>query len=331
MEKSDSQPPKDTIRPEALRPGYTVLLAGYSFLMGFAYDKFPDDIAAQVVPDRLMALMAEYAVIYTTIAQVVGKERIRVIRNPIRVHRGNEDIVLEVPPEYAPDIKENRFEYFDEFWRQWPKNAFSVIGDDIFLASGSVHQQYEYKARRLGEYWNIGNGGTFDHESGYAVYTGKLTPQEKRILAQRAIRSIHLPKVDAEKQPNQFPENDLDSHVKLIKTRTGEVVLYIAASYLYQDEPTTESIKTQAQQAQLLLRISDDSKLPPLSHNFLKLHGGHVIVSGPEDSELVQQLRIDLGCEKIHVTSVPIVLIPKHAGGSIDCMTNLLPPNVFLL
>lgn len=312
-------------KPEVLKPGYKVLLGGPSFLVAFAYQQDPEMPGAQFNQDLLMGLLAEYAAIYETIANLVGIQNMIVMETEFIRIAGQKVVREQLPSDIRAGFNTRVFPYFEQHWRCWPKNAFVVIEGEIFMAKGAVINRY---ADSVNERWGIGDGGMVEYEGGVALVV-EATPQDEiDDLLARGIKVLLLPQVDPNKQPFEFREKDIDGHARLIKTQSGQLKLYIAKSYIIQSKGFRREMIARTQAVGVELEVIDDRRLPPLGLNFIKLHFGHVIVSGPNNNLLAQKLRNDLGHKKVHTTPLPITSIPTRATGSLGCLTNLLPPGV---
>jgi len=322
----ESPEPKTTVQSsEVLKPGYKVLFPPPSFLTGFAYDKNPELPGARISTDLLVAIMAEYTAIYETLVQLVGAENLIVMENELVFIRNGKVVCEQMPEDIRAVFGTVPFPFFESFWRCWPKNAFVTIEDQVYLAKGSLVEAF------LGEqpeYWVIGNGGMVDYDAGVALITETTSAEEIQLLAQRDIKVIALPPVDPTKQRYEFRENDIDGHCRLIHTKTGITKLYAAQSYVLQERGLQREITARARACGVQLEVIDDRRTPPLALNFIKLHFGHVIVTGPVNNILAQKLRNDLGPKRVHTTPITLTLIPSRATGSLGCMTNILPPGV---
>ena len=321
-------------RNETPKNSCRVLMAGPSFLAGFAYvpgEEVPGPARRTIDNDLLCALYAEYRTIYDKVVEAAGSDNVVVAKtSPILekylVDGTSDEIGFSMPEELS--CGEIVIDYLDPLFACWPRNAFSCIGDQVFATPEAWRGQEDNQVVLS----PLGDSGQIIVKGESIIVTPTIWNACKKSLKElqaNGFKVARIPHVNPARQKYFFKEDDLDGHIELVANQQGNLSLLVARSFFnqgrYQGEKTAETIRAACDLIGANLIVVKDKELPPLALNMLQLDDSSVIFTGPSDSCLSEELKTIVGAKKLFPTNGPIRLIPEKCKGGIGCLTNILP------
>lgn len=205
-------------------------------------------------------------------------------------------------------------------FRIWPRDASAEINGRMLLFDDAWHYQGHFLP---GSY--LGEGGRILVRKN-AIIAAEAVVRDSSLeimeLIQEGYKIATLPEVTC--QGNYFVATHVDGQANLIEAQDGDLVLLIAQSYENQDQgETAAATELAAERVGARKIVVDDSKLPPLSLNFVQFDDLSIAMTAgaPKLEELLRGL---VG-KSVYTTRNPLIQIPTNTTGSIRCLTNIFP------
>lgn len=313
---------------ERLYPGHKLLLAGPASILGFTIAQSrKKGLTTEINTD----ILKEYLSIYELLSNLLGSENLVVSKNDVVVghslpYGGIEFKSIPLPNDINLGGKSILF--FQGKASFWPRDAFSLLGDSVFVDSNywqtDYIQRFEFITSPLGE------GGKVLHKTNAMLVTPDIWKEKKELneLREKGFKIGCIPFVDPVKQKFKFIENHIDGHASLLEDKNGELALVVADSYSRQGKKTLKKLRNAAEIIEATLHEVDDQALPPLALNLIQFNDRSVVVTKADRKDLEFTLSFIVGPDKIFTTPIPIQLIPELANGGIRCLTNVLLPGM---
>ncbi len=276
------------------------------------------------VDDRLLiALGNEYDAMLNLLKKVVGEENVRLIQSRIvYTQMTPQGPVLRgaTLPKMPESMKGEEFPYIDWKFRQWPRDSYSLI-------DGQIHADpvmWNGKGDIVVDSPFFEGGKVLQRKNVLLVTPDVYGKYKKRKDIVPGKTVLPIPFVEV-KLPMAVAKDHIDGHVALLEGKDGELGIFAAESYAKQGNQTSKKLRSVAQRIGARFVEIDDARLPLLAFNFIQLWDNSIVMSGGT-GELEFRLKDFVGEDKIFTTNPPIGFTPILAGGSIRCLTNIIPP-----
>ncbi len=316
-----------------LPPNHKLLLAGPAFLLTFTF--FDQEKRIQSSPNQgtLERTIEEYFSIHHLFTLLLGPENILVAKTGIILgHQKISEIEWEeitLPEDLIMNLglQETEIPFLSKFHHSWPRNAFNLIGGEIYAKEGALVE--EIPGIRISP---LGDNGSVLHRKNAVLVTQDIWRNHKNEieeLKEKGFSVGSLPLVNPSKQKyKNFPEEHLDCHACLIEGDDSKLYLVVADSYSRQGKGTRKKIRLAAETVEAEMVEIDDRNLPPFALNLIQFEDNSILMTDSEAKDLEYTLVGLVDRNRVYTTDIPIELIPRLTGGGIYCLTNTLSPQM---
>ena len=316
------------IENKRIAPGYKLALAGPNFISLAAIEVTTEAEGDSYSLNRplLNSLMQEYLAIYILLLGMVGSDRLVVTKNVGGDYSKLPSVLKRELTREIPDLHPQQIPSLPNNFQCWPRDAHTYIGGQFFPRTKAWKGQFGYiRGSWLGEGGRVltsGNTALVGDESWYNFYQ-----EEINSLRERGCKVSYLePPNDILLPGNRVPGH-LDSDAALIQDQSGKPFVLVSSSYYNQYKEAKEVIDNAAKEIEGEVVVIEDQNLPHQAFNLIQFNDLSIAMTGGA-KRLENTLRELLGDDKIHTTRIPIKLIPSELGGSIRCLTNLVPQHL---
>ncbi len=271
-------------------------------------------------------MLEEYLAIYNVLSQLVGEDLV-VIENSCPNPTG-EDLkkAQEHVTQKTGHIPQIKLPSMFLRYRMWPRDGFTYFNGQVYLNKQCLRTGTQFAEGSL-----LGEGG--------AVLSAETTMMPcdlvydecfEQIYKMRRqgceITSLPMPGI-ALVEEEQMGGVHIDGHNTLVQCLNHGLGLATARSYYYSAEGLERSQILHAGIIAGARAIIDDSHFPPKAFNIPQFHDGSVVMTKGAPA-LESQMKEWVGADKVYTTRIPIQHFPRELGGSIRCLTNIVPDDL---